>query len=141
MLDKEFYETLAYGQKYELELIKVLHLENAKTSDSKFYDIEYDGIKYEVKADRLTYRTGNLCIEFSSNGIESGIAITEANIYAYFIVRPNGSYDLYLIPVEHIKTQIKERGYKSILNGGYNKLSRFYLFPLEKFSAYKKQII
>lgn len=141
MIDKEFYETLAYGKKYEAELIKLLHLENAKTSDSKFFDIEYNGIKYEVKADRMTHRTGNVCIEFQSNGVASGIAITEAQFYAYFVVHPNESYELFIIPVDYIKAQIIEQGYKSILNGGYNKLSRFYLFPLHKFSKYKKEII
>ena len=140
MLDKDFYETLAYGKKYEAELIKLLHLENAKTTDSKFFDIDYNGIKYEVKADRMTHRTGNVCIEFQSNGVASGIAITQAEIYAYFMVFPNGSYELFLIPVEYIKAQIIEQEYKSILNGGYNKLSRFYLFPLHKFSKFKKDL-
>lgn len=139
MIDKDFFETLEFGKKYEAELIRVLHLE-AEATDSKFYDIEFNGTKYEVKADRMSHRTGNVCIEFSSNGALSGISITEAQIYAYFVIHPNDKYELFLIPTEYIKAQIEEQTYKCILNGGYNKLSRFYLFPLHKFSQFKKNL-
>lgn len=140
MLDIDFYKALEYGKKYEAELIKILQLVSPTTSDDKYFDIECNGTKYEVKADRLTYRTGNVCIEFSSNSILSGISTTTADIYAYFLVHPNNSYELFLIPVEYIRAQIKEETYKSILNGGYNKLSRFYLFSISKFAQFKKNL-
>jgi hypothetical protein len=140
MLDIDFFETLNFGKKYEAELIKLLHLEGGEQTDSKFYDIEFNGTKYEVKADRMSHRTGNICIEFTSNGMPSGISITEAQIYAYFVIYPNDSYELFLIPTDYIKAQIEEQTYKCILNGGYNKLSRFYLFPLYKFSQFKKNL-
>lgn len=90
--------------------------------------------KYEVKADRLSAKTGNLCIEYECSGLPSGISTTEANYYAYFIIH-GSSEDLYIIPVPHIKELIAQGAYKK-MKGGDGYRSRFYLIPKVVFADY-----
>ncbi len=51
--------------------------------------------KYEIKADRLSYKTGNVCIEIANCGRPSGITSTKSDYWGYFVIK---DYDLYLIP-------------------------------------------
>ncbi len=72
---------------------------NAQTS------IEFE-TKYELKADRLSYKTGNVCIEIANCGRASGITSTKSD-----------GYDLYLIPTEELKEMINSKKYKVIRGG------------------------
>jgi len=139
-----FNNDLLLGKKYELMLLDYLdndeYTEVELAPNKRF--VEWDvkvtrgalEAKYEVKADRLSAKTGNLCIEYECAGQPSGISTTEANYYAYFVI--NGSiHDLYLIPVERIKELIAQGAYKK-MNGGDGYRSRFYLIPKAMFAEY-----
>lgn len=139
-----FQNDLLLGKKYEVMLLD--YLDKDEYDEVEFAPnqrfVEWDvkvrrgqlEAKYEVKADRLTAKTGNFCIEYECAGQPSGISTTQANYYAYFVL--DGSHqDLYLIPVERIKELIAQGAYKK-MNGGDGYRSRFYLIPKAVFAEY-----
>ena len=134
---------LAFGNMYEQKLVDLLPKDSYIIKEGYFpyYDVEItkDNItkKYEVKADRYTYKTGNIAIEFECNNKLSGISITQADYYAYYIVKPYNIFELYIIPTQTIKDLINERKFKRSIYGGDNKKSKMYIFDLEKFAEYK----
>lgn len=139
-----FQTDLLLAKKYELLLLD--YLDRDEYTEVEFSPMkrfsEWDvkvvrgslEAKYEVKADRLSAKTGNLCIEYECAGQPSGISTTQANYYAYFIIH-GSDQDLYLIPVERIKELIAQGVYKK-LNGGDGYRSRFYLIPKDVFAEY-----
>jgi hypothetical protein len=127
MKDDEWKKTLAFGNLYEEILKELIPHKECIQSIKGEYDLILDGVKYEVKADRFMFKTGNVLIEYESNNKASGISITEADYYAIFEV-DGDKYELYLIPVQEIKDLIREKNYRSKISCGYNKLSKCYLF-------------
>jgi hypothetical protein len=143
----KFFKDLKFGHRYENEL--AIYLQpfykkiNVIKEKCKFYDIicymENDIEEtYEVKSDRVSIRTGNLAIEYMSRGKESGILITKAKFYAYYIIKNETEYDLYIIPTDEIKNKINNKEYKKSLKGGDGWTSQMYLFDLAIFKEYKK---
>jgi hypothetical protein len=149
-----FISDLKLGQKYEQKLLELLPYDSFthKVGYSKKKDITLDGFnknydltitkddittKYEVKSDRRAINTLNLALEFECRGKPSGIMTTEADIYAYFIIKPDDLFDLYLIPVEDLKKLIEEKKYKRLVNGGDGWLSKMYLICLTSLEQYK----
>ena len=61
-----------------------------------------DNIKYEVKTDVMSLKTGNIFIEFMGYGKPSGIATTEANFYII-----NDTVNYYMISVLKLKELVK----------------------------------
>jgi len=150
---KMFISDLKFGQKYEQKLLELLPYDTYthKVGYSKKKDIQEDGFnknydltitkdnkltKYEVKSDRRAINTMNIAIEFECRNKPSGIMITEADIYAYFIIKPDDLFDLYLIPVEDLKKMITEKKYKRLVNGGDGYLSKMYLMSLNDMQNY-----
>jgi hypothetical protein len=137
-----FKNDLKFGKKYEMELLKYLDYDIYKTKDGLFkeYDLKIyknnKAIRYEVKADRLSYKTNNIAIEYECSKKDSGITTTTSKYYAYFIIKPNDNYDLYIIPTKDIKTFIKENKYIRIVNGGDNYNSKMYLFNVNIFKDF-----
>ena len=137
-----FQKDLAFGEKYQMELVKVLKPKEYKMSVGNFkpYDIVMTigafEIFYEVKACRLGHKTGNICIEYECSGKPSGISSTTADYYGYFIINPNNTYDLYVIPVCCIKSEIKKNSYHKSISGGDNNKSKSYLFNKNIFAEY-----
>jgi hypothetical protein len=139
-----FNQDLLLGKKYELMLLD--YMDKDEYDEVEFAPIqrfvEWDvkvkrgalEAKYEVKSDRLSAKTGNLCIEYECSGQPSGISTTQANYYAYFVIYAS-HHDLYLIPVERIKELIAQGGCKK-LGGGDGYRSRFYLMPKALFAEY-----
>jgi hypothetical protein len=139
-----FQTDLLLGKKYELLLLD--YLPNDEYSEVEFAPprrfVEWDvkvkrgalQATYEVKADRLSAKTGNFCLEFSCAGQPSGISTTLADYYAYFVIH-GSDQDLYLIPVPRLKELIAQGSYKQ-LNGGDGWRSRFYLIPKTVFAEY-----
>ena len=85
-----FGSDLLMGQFYEkkyIELRKFTNVEHPQDRICKEFDFVNlnTGISYEVKADKMTCKTGNIFIEFSCNGVKSGIAGTEADYWIHFI--------------------------------------------------------
>ena len=79
--------------------------EPAPSGRFKPYDFTHNGLKYEVKADRLAYKYGGttMFVEFECSGQPSGISTTEADVWMYFMVRPDGSYKCFSVPVPELK--------------------------------------
>ena len=140
---KNFINDLSFGKKYESILASYLQpfYTNINKIEVKFkeYDLICDNeIKYEVKSDRLSYKTGNVAIEYMCNNKESGITSTQSDYYGYFIIKSPDDYDLYIIPTEYIKNIIKDKKYKRTVKGGDGYKSQMYLFDLSIFKDYKK---
>ena len=116
----KFQSDLKFGQIYEKEFIKIMGFQTYKHETNKAIK-EYDIIvkhntnetKYEIKADRLSYKTGNVCIEIANCGRPSGITSTKSDYWGYFVIKPDG-YDLYLIPTEELKEMINPK--KSVMS-------------------------
>jgi len=136
-----FTADLEFGHKYEDIFISHC-LKNPVGLDrpvGKFsgYDFAVNGIRYEVKADRQTYKTGNFCIETACNGKPSGLSMTQATHYVYFVVFPSGFYDIYVIPTATLTAMIVDKKYNREMRGGDGGRSQFFLFDKELFNEYK----
>jgi hypothetical protein len=119
-------KSLALGHKYELKFIDMTPHTTCVRSDTNNYDVILDGVKYEVKFDSFLERTGNFCIEISSNGKPSGLSVTEAEFYIIF----DSSDNMYKIPVRDLKNHTENK--KSVMLG-YNKLSECVLISKDLF--------
>ena len=107
-----------------------------------YYDVElvHNGEikKYECKADRYAYKTGQIAIESECNNKPSGITRTKADYYAYFVVKPYGDlYDLYLIPVSVLKQRIKAKQFMRKIVCGHNKNTKCLVMDINTFAEYK----
>ena len=143
----KFQSDLKFGQIYEKEFIKIMGFQTYKHETSKAIK-EYDIIvkynaqtsiefetKYEIKADRLSYKTGNVCIEIANCGRPSGITSTKSDYWGYFVIQPDG-YDLYLIPTEELKQMVNPKNYK-VIRGGDGKISELILIPISHLEKFK----
>ena len=137
-----FASDLRFGKVYENDCaIRVGN--DVKIIQGKFkpYDmIDKDGVKYEVKSDRMTVKTGNICIEYMCNGEKSGITTTESDWYVYYVVDTTSGkpYErVYKIPVGEIKEMIKKTMFSRIFKGGDGWRSTFYLFKEDMFQNFK----
>ena len=138
----DFDNDLNLGESYQKELIKILKPINYKESVGKFkeYDLIINDIMpiyYEVKADRWAHKYNSFCIEYEYKEKPSGICTTTADYYAYFIINPYKSYNLYIIPVVDIKDVINKNQYSYIKIGGDYGASKFYIINFSVFSMYK----
>jgi hypothetical protein len=94
-------------------------------------------VTYEVKSDRMAYKTGNLPLEFQCNKKPSGISCSKADFSVYYILNENKEIqDLYIIPTEHLRELVKEKKYSRQVRGGDGWRSEMYLFSLNLFSEY-----
>lgn len=126
---------LALGERYQTEAMRLLgdgvFEDSPKGVVFSDWDFKYNGVPYEVKADRLAHRTGNLCIEYQHSLKPSGIAVTKAEWWFYFVLRGD-SYTCYKIPTSVIKERMV--GCRKWHTDGGNCL--FYLVPASQFSDY-----
>ena len=88
---------------YEIEaakrIIKLNSVEVKKWCNNYKYDFKTsDNLKYEVKTEPMSLKTGNFFIEFYGYGKETGITTTKANFY---IISDTINY--YLINVNVLK--------------------------------------
>jgi hypothetical protein len=126
MQDYKFKKSLSLGHFYEKKFIDMTPHTTCVRSDTSNYDVILDGVKYEVKYDSFLERTGNFCIEISSNKKPSGLSITEAEFYIIF----DSSDNMTKIQVSVLKKQIEHQ--KTVMLG-YNKLSECVLLPKDLF--------
>ena len=125
---------LQFGKKYEKICEKYFdNIEYAPNIKFSKYDFISNGIKYEVKCDRLSYKTGNICLEIECYGKPSGISLSESEYYIYFIIKSNNEYDAYKIGTNILRN--KMINCKCIYGGDYKK-SKFYLLKLIDFKEY-----
>jgi hypothetical protein len=95
----KFKSDLKFGQIYEKEFIKIMGFksyDHELNKAIKEYDIvvKHNGneSKYEIKADRLSYKTGNVCIEIAYKGRPLGITTNTSDYWGYFVIKSEG-YD------------------------------------------------
>jgi hypothetical protein len=131
-----FGSDFALGKEWENKLLDYIQYDTVSFAPPrcKGWDVETTcenhTVKWEVKSDRMACRTGNVAIEFRYKGNPSGITSTEADYYAYFILRPAEDPTLYLIPTENLKTMIESPTYRRI-RGGDGFKSEMILIPLD----------
>lgn len=112
-----FNSDLAFGKQYENIAVQIVENDGEIIIEHpegycKEYDFKTDKYVYEVKSDRLTYKTGNLYVEYECSGKPSGIATTTADYWFYFVVMPvsiknyPNNYRAYKIPTSHIRQLI-----------------------------------
>lgn len=129
---------LALGQKYEKIALAKLGDGHIITPPPDIahsaWDFQHNGRSYEVKSDRWTARTGNLCIEYEHTGVPSGISITGADDWIYYAIDGTTHY-AYKIPTDALRAAVGRPGVRKHSTDGGN--SKFYLIPERDFSAYK----
>jgi hypothetical protein len=129
---KEFIPKLKIGQIWEKQAIAKIN----EYYDNKFVLLhtlntnEYDfklsnNIKYEVKFDGYSLKTGNIFIEFLQFNKDSGITITKADYY--IIILPNIINKYLLVDVLELNFLIITNQYKSIYT---DKFKSGYLFDI-----------
>ena len=111
-------------------------IEPAPKGRFKPYDFIADGVKYEVKADRLAHKYGckTMFIEYECSGVPSGISTTEAEYVIYFMVMPGGEYKCYKLPIVELRNGCCGCPVKK---GGDGWRSRGYIVPVEMFKTYE----
>ncbi len=138
MIYGKFQQQLKQGHKYELEALKYLDYDRYEhdTKYRKEYDliIYKDGvpIKIEVKSDRQASKTGNLAIEYECSRQPSGLSVTEADYWIYFIVFEDYE-ECYSIPIDDLKTIVKSC---NKVSGGDGMRSRLYLLNKNRIKKY-----
>ena len=139
---------LLFGLKFEKEALKFLNYETFELSpDKKFsdYDIRTFSKKkgyrtYEIKVDRISWKTSNVAIEYMNNNKNSGINTTKADYYIYFCLHQNlDTYDVYKIKTKKLKKIIENNKCKSINCGDYKK-SKIYLVKKYLLNKFKLSI-
>jgi hypothetical protein len=108
----------------------------SENKDEKFdLLMSYNGrlIKYEIKTDVLLSKekdTGNLVIEFESRGKPSGISVTQADYFVYFIPKLK---EIWNIKVENLKNIINNNKLKKVSGGDLESNTKMYLMNRNKF--------
>jgi hypothetical protein len=138
---KTFAADLKFGQGYEMNLLKFVDHDGYAQAEGVFKKWDMKLFKgdacttYEVKADRMAVRTGNIALEYESSGKPSGIRATTADYWAIFTIRSVGDYDCYIIPTSVLKAKADSRNYRFV-GGCENKKNKMYLIPLVEFEEY-----
>jgi len=116
-----FWKDLEFGKRYEQKAHALYTAPITVAPDKLFtpYDfITGNGLRIEVKADRVSHATGNLFIETKCSGKDSGINATEADEWVYFVLKPIDSnyiiQSVYKIPVVAIKQIMRSKHFKTV---------------------------
>lgn len=138
-----FKQDLAFGKKYEIlstcftDYDRVVLAPEKKFKAFDYYTVKNNKrVAFEVKADKLAYRTGNLPIEFQCNNKPSGLTATKADYWIIFAVDANGKYEVYKFPVNELKELVLKENCRKV-NGGDGWRARMYLLKKSKCSKYK----
>ena len=104
-----FKKDLAFGKTYEQIAKNYFNNQTSEvTGCFKDYDFICKNTSYEIKADRMAYKTNNVAIEYKCNNKPSGISSTKSKYYIYFIVKPDNTHTAYMIPTDDIKKLIED---------------------------------
>jgi hypothetical protein len=127
-----FKSDLDFGLSGEKEMIDILCKDSPDSVVSlppnirfKGWDFEIDEVKYEVKTDRMSHKTGNLVVEVECNKKPSGLSTTDAD---YWIFNLDKMDKYVIIGIKPLKELIKDT--KKIY-GGYRRKSVLHVLPIE----------
>lgn len=135
-----FKSDLQLGELYQKKFLDLIEYDTAEMAQGCFkeYDIKvtHDGcvLYFEIKCDRISFRTGNMVIEHMCNGKPSGITTTTADYWVYF---PIGLPYCLVIPVKVIRQYIEMGKYLCDRRGGDGFRSQMYLMSMELFKDYR----
>jgi hypothetical protein len=136
-----FQSDLKLGEEYQQKYVSMIDYDSYEmaTGNFKAYDIKV--VKhpftktYEVKADRMTAKTGNVVIEYECSGKPSGITSTEADVWIYFIV---GTNEYIEIETPVLRQLIADNKWTKKIRGGNGYRAAMYLFPRSEFEEFIK---
>lgn len=135
-----FQSDLKFGEAYQHLLKELVEHDLCSMSKGNFkeWDVKMtkDGfdLTFEVKADRLATKTGNMAIEIACSGKPSGLTASKADYWAYFI---HGTRDWYMMDTEELRDMLKAKKYREV-NGGDGWRSRMVLVPLKDLEAFRQ---
>lgn len=87
---------------------------------------------FEVKEDSTCERTGNIGLEFSCRGKDSGIRTSQSDFYVYKVHTPYHAVMYILLKTSTLKKMIADHVYHRIIIGGdKDSNSKCYLFHYE----------
>lgn len=136
-----FQADLKLGEEYQQKYLSLIDYDSYEMATGNFkpYDIKivrHPFTKtYEVKADRMTIKTGNVVIEYECNNKPSGITSTEADTWIYFIV---GSNEYIEIDTATLRQLIADNKWTRKIRGGDGYRAAMYLFPRQEFQEFIK---
>lgn len=105
------------------------------------FELQGNLFTVEIKEDFTCRKTGNVGVEFSCRGKDSGIRNTKANFYLYKIHEPDGTKSLYWIKTKTLKQMISDGLYHRTVNGGdEGSNSKCYLFYLSVIKEHFKHL-
>jgi hypothetical protein len=129
---------LKLGNKYEIKATGLFEYDSCDIKKGKFkaYDFSFKKDNketfVEVKSDRIAHKTGNLCIEYKCNNLDSGITTTTAHYWVYYVIGDKKD-DVYIIPTDELRKIACS--FRSV-NGGDGFRSKMYLVPRTKLIKY-----
>jgi len=136
----KFYSSLKDAKKYEIETLKYLDFDKFEFNDDNRFDIKIIKNKIikliEVKKEILASKTGNIAIEYFCRGKPSGIDVTQAEDYYYYVVYKD-RYRLFKLPVIDIKNIIKNKLYVRECIGGDDMASKMFLISIKSIEKYE----
>lgn len=136
-----FYDDLNFGKTYEDLYISKLNCKEIIRPEGCFKDYDFEaidengeGVKYEIKSDRIAHRTHVLVFELTYKGNECGIITSKANYYIYYVVRANG-HTCYKIPLKVVRKKVANHT-KKVMKMGDGKHIVAALVSVEHFKKY-----
>lgn len=95
-------------------------------------------ITYEIKTDVYVSPkkdTGNLVVEFESRGKPSGISVTEADYYVYYMPKLK---EIWNIKMDELKSLIDDNNFKEVNGGDVGSNTKMYLIRRSNYKKYFK---
>lgn len=136
---EQFYSDLSIAKKTELEVAELLKVKFGLSEIKMNNDYKYDFVglqkgkefSFEVKEDFTCAQTGNIGIEYSCRGRDSGIARSKADFYVIKAHLKSG-FEIILIPSKTLKELISNNKFFRTVQGGSRESKSFnYLFKRE----------
>jgi len=140
-----FREDIKVGESGE-EYIKHFLIDKGYKFISENKDYRYDllmsfnerEITYEIKTDVFVSPekdTGNLVVEFESRGKPSGISVTEAEYYVYYMPKLK---EIWNIKMNLLKALIKDNNFREVSGGDELSNTKMYLISRNFYKNYFK---
>tara|TARA_B100000900_G_C20548504_1_gene703697 strand:- start:380 stop:871 length:492 start_codon:yes stop_codon:yes gene_type:complete len=141
----EFKKDVNIGEDGE-EIIKQLLLSKGFKFIRENRDYKYDllmsfgdrDISFEIKTDVYVDKnndTGNLVVEYECRNKPSGISVTQADYYVYYMPKLNEVWNIHM---DNLKYLIKNNNFYSATGGDEGSNTKMYLIRREYFKDYFK---
>lgn len=95
-------------------------------------------VTYEIKTDVYVSPekdTGNLVVEYESRGKDSGVSVTEADYYVYYMPKLN---EIWNISMQDLRKLIIDNDFKKVVGGDVGSNTKMYLIKRAKYKKHFK---